>query len=99
MSRSVSSARRMGSRMPYGTFQSFLQNVGCCIVVSIKHDTTTMTDVGSDTERFLYACSTCRTILARVVGGNTNNGYLVNASIGFHPLEESSPSGIVDTLG
>ena len=71
----------------------------CGIVVSIKHQPTTRTDVGSHGEAFLDTCATGATILTREGWLNRDDGDSMYLSIVGEPREETSPRGVTDGLG
>ncbi len=50
-------------------------------------------------ECFSHTFPTARAVLARVMWGNCYHDYPMHRCIVFHPAQESSPGGIVNTLG
>lgn len=68
-------------------------------MISIKHHTTSVTDVCAHAQRLFHECSALRTLLAGEMGGNRDDRNVMQNPIVVHPLEENPPSSIMDTLG
>src|SRR5690348_8103471 len=104
VSRSVSQALGLaGSRVPLGTVQKvlecFMQDIQGRIMITIKYNSTTRTDMCPNTEGLFDDRATVGTLLARVLGRDCNHGDIVQERIAFDPLEEGPPSCIMDRFG
>ena len=73
-----------------------VQNIERRIVIAIKDDPTTGTDVGPHRERFVNAGPTCRAVRRRPLGGDRDDLNVVHHAVGFDPGEELPPPGIVN---
>ncbi len=67
-------------------------------MISIKHYTTSMTDMRAHTQRLFHERSTVRALLAGEMGRDCNDWNVMQNPIVVHPLEENPPSSIMDAL-
>ena len=73
-----------------------VQNIECRIVIAIKDDPTTGTDVGPHRKRLVDADPTCRAVRRRPFGRDRDHRDIVHRAVGFDPGEELPPPGIVN---
>lgn len=105
MSRSVLS-HRSGTRfrLPGGTecchvCQGSRENVERSIMISIKHQATTRTDMGTSAKTFLYPFATAGTILRGKTGRDGHNRHARYLPIVAEPLKELTPCHVTNALG
>src|SRR5712692_3518135 len=67
-------------------------------MIAIQHHATVCTDVSTYAERFLDERATFRACLTGILSRHGNDGNIVHHYIGFNPMEELSPSSIMDGL-
>jgi len=68
-------------------------------MVSIQHDTTSGTDVGTHAQTFLDHGTTRRAVLRGELWRNRYHRNTMHVPVVSHPPEERAPTRIVNTLG
>jgi hypothetical protein len=92
----ASHGRAVRSRMPYGTIKCFRKDIQRGILVPIQDEATACTDVGSYTQGLFDQGPTRRTPLTGELGRDGDHGDVMHHAVGFDPVEEDTPSGIVN---
>jgi hypothetical protein len=93
-------SRSVLSRVPHGTFEErFLQDVYSGIMITIKHNATLSTNVGTNRQGFLDDRATLRTHLTGVLWWNCYDWNVMQSPIVFQPVGECAPTCIVDRFG
>src|SRR5260370_18776325 len=68
-------------------------------MIAIHNDTTASTDMCSNAERFLDNRATVGALLAGIVRWYSDDGDIMQKAIALDPLEEDSPSCVMDRFG
>lgn len=99
LSRSVSRAVQLvGFRVPLGTIECFRKDVQSSIMLTVQDHTAARTDVCTYAQGLLDTRSTLRTILAGIMGLDCNHRDSVQERIILDPLQEYSPTCIMNAL-
>ena len=85
--------------VPQGTFQCLRQDIERCIVVPVQHYATAMTDMGTHAQTLLNERTASATLLACELRRDGNHQDALQGRIVADPLQERSPSSVINGLG
>ena len=81
---------------PSQYLQTSLQDVSCCILITVRHVATERADMRPDTEGLVHILTTLRALLRCVVRSHSNHLATSTFSLVLQELSEHSPGCISD---